>query len=168
MQRSHDGIFQGTAGEKEDEKKDRGGCTGMTMHRQKRTQGLSPASAVFSLRALRFELGPQALPRQLTQPRRPHGTRKFLLSAAPVPDLTRFTGFRRVRPEHRRHLPGGQPCRLPPSAQYHPCYSGLQVQGTANTPAARIIILHGFYRIVNGCGQNKLPGAAMEAIMDDK
>lgn len=37
------------------------------------------------LRALRFEHDPQALPRQLTQPRHPHGTRELLLSAAPFP-----------------------------------------------------------------------------------
>ena len=28
-----------------------------------------------------------------------------------------------------------------PSAQHHPCYSGLQVQGTATTPAARVYII---------------------------
>ena len=44
----------------------------------------------------------------------------------------------------------GQPCKTMPSAQYHPCYSGLQVQGTANTPAARVYILSCFGRNVNG------------------
>ena len=33
--------------------------------------------------------------------------------------------------------------------KYEDCYSGLQVQGTANTPAARVLILHGFKRNVN-------------------
>ena len=42
-----------------------------------------------------------------------------------------------------------------PSAQYHPCYSGLQVQGTANTPAARVLILHGFCGNVNAFGGGK-------------
>ena len=42
-----------------------------------------------------------------------------------------------------------------PSAQYHPCYSGLQVQGTANTPAARVLILHGFSENVNAFGGRK-------------
>ena len=37
-----------------------------------------------------------------------------------------------------------------PSAQYHPCYSGLQVQGTANTPAARVYIVTCFGKNVNG------------------
>ena len=103
--------------------------------------------------ALRFELDPQTLPRQLTQPRRPHGTRKLLLSAAPFPTW------------HGSQVPvawdpninityRGQPCRLPPSAQYHPCYSGLQVQGTANTPAARVLILHGFWENVNRWGRS--------------
>ena len=28
-----------------------------------------------------------------------------------------------------------------PSAEHHPCYSGLQVQGTATTPAAQVHII---------------------------
>ena len=40
---------------------------------------------LFFFRALRFEHDPQTLPRQLTQPRHPYGTRKLLLSAAPFP-----------------------------------------------------------------------------------
>ena len=44
----------------------------------------------------------------------------------------------------------GQLCRSTPSAQYHPCYSGLQVQGTASTPAARDLILQCFLKKVNG------------------
>ena len=44
----------------------------------------------------------------------------------------------------------GQLCRSTPSAQYHPCYSGLQVQGTASTPAARALILQCFLQKVNG------------------
>ncbi len=44
----------------------------------------------------------------------------------------------------------GQLCRSTPSAQYHPCYSGLQVQGTASTPAARVLILQCFIKKVNG------------------
>ena len=40
-----------------------------------------------------------------------------------------------------------------PSAEHHPCYSGLQVQGTANTPAARVLILSYFLVIVNGWGE---------------
>ena len=37
------------------------------------------------------------------------------------------------------HTRGGF-TRPMPSAQHHPCYSGLQVQGTATTPAARVIL----------------------------
>ena len=36
-----------------------------------------------------------------------------------------------------------------PSAQHHPCYSGLQVQGTATTPAARVYIITENGRKVN-------------------
>lgn len=48
----------------------------------------------------------------------------------------------------------GQLCKSSPSAQYHPCYSGLQVQGTASAPAARNIILQGFLENVNEIGQD--------------
>ena len=49
-------------------------------------QKLWASKAYFSFfRALRFELDQQALPRQLTQLRHPHGTRELLLSAAPFP-----------------------------------------------------------------------------------
>ena len=34
-------------------------------------------------------------------------------------------------------LTGGSPAVKTPSAKHHPCYSGLQVQGTANSPAVR-------------------------------
>ena len=46
-------------------------------------------------------------------------------------------------------LTKGSPTVDIPQENYHPCYSGLQVQGTANTPAARVLILHGFKRNVN-------------------
>ena len=38
------------------------------------------------------------------------------------------------------HTRGGF-TRPMPSAQHHPCYSGLQVQGTATTPAAQVHII---------------------------
>ena len=34
-------------------------------------------------------------------------------------------------------LTKGSPTRRRPDTNHHPCYSGLQVQGTANSPAAR-------------------------------
>ena len=36
-----------------------------------------------------------------------------------------------------------------PGAEYHSSYSGLLVQGTANTPAARAFIISGFITFVN-------------------
>ena len=46
------------------------------------------------------------------------------------------------------HTRGGF-TRPMPSAQHHPCYSGLQVQGTATTPAARVYIITENGRKVN-------------------
>ena len=47
-------------------------------------------------------------------------------------------------------LTKGSPTVDIPQENYHPCYSGLQVQGTANTPAAQLNILTCSGQKVNG------------------
>ena len=83
-----------------------------------------------------FGMVPQTLPLQLTQPRHPYGTQELLLSAAT------FLSW------HGSQIPvawdpnvnatyKGQLHRRQTSDWHHPCCSGLQVQGTAISPAAR-------------------------------
>ena len=78
---------------------------------------------------------PWTLPLQLTRPRHPHGTQELLLSAAAF------------LPWHGSQIPvawdpnvnatyKGQLHRRQTSDWHHPCCSGLQVQGTAISPAA--------------------------------
>ena len=82
-----------------------------------------------------FGMVPQTLPLQLTQPRHPYGTQELLLSAAT------FLSW------HGSQIPvawdpnvnatyKGQLHRRQTSDWHHPCCSGLQVQGTAISPAA--------------------------------
>ena len=82
-----------------------------------------------------FGMVPQTLPLQLTQPRHPYGTQELLLSAAT------FLSW------HGSQIPvawdpnvnatyKGQLHKRQTSDWHHPCCSGLQVQGTAISPAA--------------------------------
>ena len=51
------------------------------------------------------------------------------------PDMVR--GFLLRKTQASTSLKPGSYNKQKPSAEYHPCYSGLQVQGAATTPAAR-------------------------------
>ena len=84
---------------------------------------------------------PQTLPMQLARSRHPFNTRKVPLNAASfltwhgswisvVKDTNVNTTYTGLLHKHQ------------PSAEHHPCYSGLQVQGAATTPAARSVILY--------------------------
>ncbi len=51
-----------------------------------------------------------------------------------LPDLTGFMSSRRTGPNPHHHLPGADPKEYKPRLGIQPCYSGLQVQGTATSP----------------------------------
>ena len=93
--------------------------------------------------ALRFELKPinvTLVDNSVQAPsRHPEGSALCCF----VPDLTRFTDFRRVGDPDINATFQRQLHQHMPSAQYHPCYSGLQVFGTATTPATESIVFRG-------------------------
>lgn len=51
-----------------------------------------------------------------------------------LPNLTGFTGFRCVRPGFHWYLQKADLTKNKPATGVQPCYSGLQVQGTATSP----------------------------------
>ena len=90
---------------------------------------------------------PQTLPMQLARSRHPFNTRKVPLNAASF--LTwHGSWISVVKDPNVNTTYTGLLHKYQPSAEHHPCYSGLQVQGTATTPAARIIILHDKWMLV--------------------
>jgi len=55
-----------------------------------------------------------------------------------LPDLTGFTNFRCAGPNYHHCLPEADLTRLFLSTGIPPCYSGLQVQGTATSPSSTV------------------------------
>jgi hypothetical protein len=53
-----------------------------------------------------------------------------------LPDLTGFTSLRRTGPGRQHHFSGSDPKKYGPGTGIQPCYSGLQVQGTATSPSS--------------------------------
>ena len=53
-----------------------------------------------------------------------------------LPDLTGFMRSRRTGPGLRHHLPGADPVNIQPGAGIQLRYSGLRIQGTANSPSS--------------------------------
>ena|GEM_PF-1833092 len=53
-----------------------------------------------------------------------------------LPDLTGFTSLRRTGPGRQHHFSGSDPEKYGPGTGIQPCYSGLQVQGTATSPSS--------------------------------
>ena len=81
---------------------------------------------------------PQTLPIQLARSRLPFGTQKVSLNAASF--LTWHGSWIPVAKDPNvitTYI--GRLHKISPSAEHHPCYSGLQVQGAANSPAARFL-----------------------------
>ena len=79
---------------------------------------------------------PQTLPMQLARSRHPFNTRKVPLNAASF--LTwHGSWISVVKDPNVNTTYTGLLHKYQPSAEHHPCYSGLQVQGAATTPAAR-------------------------------
>ena len=56
-----------------------------------------------------------------------------------LPDLTDFTILCCIGPDFHRHLFQSDLEKIQPQVGIRPCYSGLQVQGTANSPSSTII-----------------------------
>ena len=53
-----------------------------------------------------------------------------------LPGLTGFTRFHCAGPSRQHHLHGAGPTETKPREGIQPCYSGLQVQGTAISPSS--------------------------------
>ena len=99
--------------------------------------------------------GLKPLPKQLTPSRLPRVTQKVLLSAASF--LTWHGSQVPVaRDPSVNATYSGQLSVKRPSMGQHPCYSGLQVQGTAISPAARKYCNS---RSAQNIGQNRLLSA---------
>ncbi|MUV37991.1 hypothetical protein JNUCC1_01799 [Lentibacillus sp. JNUCC-1] len=58
-----------------------------------------------------------------------------------LPDLTGFMGFCCAGPERQHHSTGAGHKAAAPQVGIQPCYSGLQVQGTATSPPSTTFII---------------------------
>ena len=62
-----------------------------------------------------------------------------------LPDLTGFTSSRCTGPSLQRHFRKNWLYSIMPGAGIKPCYSGLQVQGTATSPPSAIFLQYTIY-----------------------
>ncbi len=71
-----------------------------------------------------------------------------------LPGLTGFISFHCAGPDRRRHLLKPDPKRTGRMTGVQPCYSGLQVQGTANSPSSttKMMINYGGERGIRTLG----------------
>ncbi len=86
---------------------------------------------------------PQALPEQLARSGHSRGTQRVPTYCCFLPDLTGFVGLCCAGPECQHHLFRADPAVAKPREGIQSRYSGLRVQGTANSPpsTANLIIL---------------------------
>ena len=76
-----------------------------------------------------------------------------------LPNLTGFPGFRCARPGFHCHLQRADPTGKKPLKGIKPCFSGLQVQGTATSPPSTAKLLTLYNLRLNKAGE-KLPIAS--------